>query len=61
VASAALEGHRYELDDVRAGTVTDPVLQGALRVAREMDGMAASATTRVRHCRHAPERKPHRD
>jgi hypothetical protein len=40
VASAALEGHRYELDAVRAGTVTDPVLQGALRVARELDGMA---------------------
>jgi len=40
VASAALEGHRYELEDVRAGTVTDPVLQGALRVARELDGMA---------------------
>jgi hypothetical protein len=40
VASAALEGHGYELDAVRAGTVTDPVLQGALRVAREIDGMA---------------------
>ena len=33
VASAALEGHRYELDEVRAGTVTDPVVQGALRVS----------------------------
>ena len=33
VASAALEGHRYGLEDVRAGTVTDPVVQGALRVA----------------------------
>jgi hypothetical protein len=40
VASAALEGHRYELDEVRGGTVTDPVLQGAVRVAREVDGMA---------------------
>ena len=40
VASAALEGHGYELDAVRAGTVTDPVLQGALRVAREIDAMA---------------------
>jgi hypothetical protein len=40
VASAALEGRRYELDDVRGGTVTDPVVQGALRVAREIDGMA---------------------
>ena len=33
VASAALEGHRYGLEEVRAGTVPDPVLQGALRVA----------------------------
>ena len=30
-ASAALEGAEYELDEVRAGTVTDPVVQGALR------------------------------
>jgi hypothetical protein len=41
VASAALEGHRYELDEVRAGTVTDPVVQGALRVAQEVDAFAA--------------------
>jgi hypothetical protein len=40
VASAALEGHRYELEDFRGGTVTDPVAQGALRVAREIGGMA---------------------
>jgi hypothetical protein len=40
VAGAALEGHRYELDEVRGGTVTDPVMQGALRVTRELDGMA---------------------
>jgi hypothetical protein len=40
VASAGLEGHRYELDEVRGGTVTDPVVQGALRVAREVDDMA---------------------
>ncbi len=40
VASAALEGHRYELEAVRAGIVTDPVVQGALRVAREIDGLA---------------------
>lgn len=39
VASAALEGHRYEPDDVRAGTVTDPVLQGALRVAEALGGL----------------------
>jgi len=41
VASAALEGHGYPLDEVRAGTVTDPVLQGALRLSRELDGLAA--------------------
>lgn len=40
VASAALEGHGYALDEVRSGTVTDPVVQGALRVARELDSMA---------------------
>jgi hypothetical protein len=39
VASAALEGHAYGLDEVRAGTVTDPVLQGALRVAESLDGL----------------------
>jgi hypothetical protein len=38
VASAALEGHRYGLDDVRAGTITDPVVQGALRVVAESTG-----------------------
>jgi hypothetical protein len=41
VASAALEGHGYELDAVRAGVVTDPVLQGALRLTREVDRLAA--------------------
>jgi hypothetical protein len=40
VASAALEGRGYDLDAVRGGTVTDPVVQGALRVAREVDAMA---------------------
>jgi hypothetical protein len=42
VASAALDGHGYELDAVRAGTVTDPVLQGALRVSGALDGLAAT-------------------
>ncbi|GLY98226.1 oxidoreductase [Actinoplanes sp. NBRC 103695] len=32
VASAGLEGHAYDLEDVRAGTVTDPIVQGALRI-----------------------------
>ncbi|BCY05174.1 oxidoreductase [Actinoplanes sp. L3-i22] len=39
VASAALEGNVHELDDVRAGTITDPVLQGALRVAEGLGGL----------------------
>ncbi|HWH01695.1 MAG TPA: oxidoreductase [Pilimelia sp.] len=39
VASAALEGAAYELAEVRAGTVTDPVLQGALRVAGAVGGL----------------------
>jgi hypothetical protein len=33
VASAALEGSVHDREAVRAGTVTDPVVQGALRVA----------------------------
>ncbi|SDZ35727.1 hypothetical protein SAMN05444365_11146 [Micromonospora pattaloongensis] len=33
VASAALEGYAHEREEVRAGTVTDPVMQGALRIA----------------------------
>ncbi|HWB36193.1 MAG TPA: oxidoreductase [Rugosimonospora sp.] len=40
VASATLDGHGYPLDEVRAGTVTDAVVQGALRVTRELDGLA---------------------
>jgi hypothetical protein len=39
VASAALEGHGYDLETVRAGTVTDPVLQGSLRVAEGVGGL----------------------
>jgi hypothetical protein len=41
VASAALEGHRYDLDEVRTGVITDPVVQGALRVGREIDALGA--------------------
>lgn len=40
VASAALEDHEYELDDVRAGVITDPVVQGSLRVSQALDGLA---------------------
>lgn len=39
VASATLEGVEYDLDEVRAGTVTDPIVQGALRVATELPGL----------------------
>lgn len=39
VASAALSGSRHELGDVRAGVVTDPVLQGALRCAEALPGL----------------------
>ncbi|WP_045740510.1 hypothetical protein [Actinoplanes rectilineatus] len=39
VASAALEGSRYDLDEVRSGTVTDPVVQGSLRVAEALGGL----------------------
>jgi Fic family protein len=39
VASAALEGHGYEREQVRAGLVTDPVLQGALRISTQLDGL----------------------
>jgi hypothetical protein len=39
VASAALSGHAYDLDAVRSGTVTDPVVQGALRVAEGLSGL----------------------
>ncbi|GIJ66476.1 oxidoreductase [Virgisporangium ochraceum] len=40
VASAALEGSKWDPDGVRAGTVTDPVLQGALRVSAEALALA---------------------
>jgi Fic family protein len=42
VASAALEGHGYELEQVRAGLVTDPTLQGALRASAALDGLTAT-------------------
>lgn len=48
VASAALEGYRYEVDEVRAGTVTDPVLQGALRVSGGLLGLAGRWRTAPR-------------
>ena len=48
VASAALEGHGYELEEVRAGTVTDPVLQGALRVSAALDSLSGRWRTAPR-------------
>lgn len=39
VASAGLEGYAFAREDVRAGLVTDPVLQGALRVAEAVPGL----------------------
>nr|MDT0660087.1 oxidoreductase [Micromonospora sp. DSM 115978] len=40
VASAALEGYAHQLETVRSGVVTDPVVQGALRVAGALPGLA---------------------
>ena len=40
VASAALEGSIHDRETVRGGTVTDPVVQGALRVAGGLDPLA---------------------
>ncbi len=48
VASASLEGHPYEVEAVRSGAVTDPVLQGALRVIAALDGLAALWSTAPR-------------
>lgn len=39
VCSAALDGAEYDVDEVRAGTVTDPVVQGALRVATALPSL----------------------
>jgi hypothetical protein len=44
VASAALEGHRHDLEAVRNGVVTDPVVQGALRATTALDGLAPTWT-----------------
>jgi hypothetical protein len=44
VASAALEGSSYELDAVRSGTLTDPVVQGALRASAELVRLAPQWT-----------------
>ena len=38
-ASAALEGHDHPIEEIRAGTVTDPVVQGALRTGEAVPGL----------------------
>ncbi|MGY0231294.1 oxidoreductase [Longispora urticae] len=43
-ASAALQGHAYDLDELRAGTAVDPVVQGALRVSQALEGLVPSWT-----------------
>lgn len=48
VDSAALEGHPYPEADVRAGTVTDPVVQGAVRVSAALPGLAQRWTSAPR-------------
>lgn len=40
VASAALEGRRHSVAAIRAGTVTDPVVQGALRTSLAVESLA---------------------
>jgi hypothetical protein len=40
VASAALEGHPFGVEEARAGTVTDLVLQGSLRVSTALASLA---------------------
>jgi Fic family protein len=48
VASAALEGHEYDLEQVRSGVVTDPVVQGALRISAALDGLMVPWSTAPR-------------
>ena len=41
-ASAALDGADYPLAEVRGGEITDPVLQGALRVSAALGGLVGT-------------------
>ncbi|HEY1484965.1 MAG TPA: oxidoreductase [Micromonosporaceae bacterium] len=41
IASAALAGHPHDREAVRDGLITDPVLQGALRVSGALDGLSS--------------------
>jgi len=47
-ASAALAGSPADLAEVRAGTATDPVVQGALRVSTELAALAGAWTAAQR-------------
>ncbi|GAA2385946.1 oxidoreductase [Dactylosporangium salmoneum] len=42
VASAALDTHGFDLEGVRAGVVTDPVVHGALRATAALDGLTGT-------------------
>jgi len=44
VASAALDTHGFDLEGVRAGVVTDPVVHGALRATAALDGLTGTWT-----------------
>ena len=44
-ASAVLAGSRATLEEVRSGTATDPVVQGALRVSTELAALAGPWAT----------------
>ncbi|MGH3741605.1 MAG: Fic family protein [Micromonosporaceae bacterium] len=39
-ASAAIEGHDYPMEEIQSGVVTDPVVQGALRVTEAAPQLA---------------------
>jgi hypothetical protein len=54
VASAALEGHRHDVDEVRSGVVTDPVVQGALRVSAALGGPGGGSDGLAGRWRSAP-------
>jgi hypothetical protein len=47
-ASAALAGSAASLEEIRAGTATDPIVQGALRVSTELAALAGPWTAAQR-------------
>ncbi len=50
VASAALAGYAHDREQVRAGAVTDPVVQGCLRVAAALPSLATRGRRRRGRC-----------